>query len=356
MDLDSWRSLFAAPVGLVWLPRLTTGIFAITKVRQAKRVIVPNNCCLNVVYAILLAGAEPVFCEINIRNGSLSVDACHQLLVRTGADMVIHIHSFGIYSDRRAVYELCRRFGAFYFEDGASWFPPVPHYEIMPGSCLGLSFGHAKIFPLGGGGLLQCAEASLTREVERCVALLQQARGQSDYDEVIESVTGPNGMPNGRHADFTEFAFRFSHLWIGNTGYFAEPPSQTEIDVERRRRERLCEVLSTELSNVDIELLAQDGPAFPWRFSFLSKNELCKNAFSFNGVFVSRLFPTLDSFFPAHPKSESLENSRRLGAEIFNVSLDREITVDRIRQACAFYKSSSWRKTLRTLQRITRRT
>lgn len=145
----SWQSLIGLS-NLIWLPRLTAGIYALTSVMSAKKVIVPNNCCLNVVYGVLLGGAEPVFCEIDIKTGSLNVNACKELLERTKAEMVVHVHLFGLYSDRLPIYKLCRRFGAMYFEDGACWFAPVPQYEILPASCLGLSFGTKKIFELGG--------------------------------------------------------------------------------------------------------------------------------------------------------------------------------------------------------------
>lgn len=208
----SWQSLLGLP-NLIWLSRLTAGIYALTTVLNAKKVIVPNNCCLNVVYGVLLGGADPVFCEIDIKTGSLNVNACEELLERTKAEMVVHVHLYGLYSDRLPIHKLCRRFGAMYLEDGACWFPPVPNYEILPASCLGLSFGAKKIFELGGGRILCCADASLAYEVGKCLESLPEQTGVlPDYECVCNNIVAPDRLPASDKSDFLSLAFQFREL------------------------------------------------------------------------------------------------------------------------------------------------
>lgn len=215
-----------------------------------------------------------MFCEIDIKNGSLNVNVCEELLERSKAEMVVHVHLFGLYTDRFPIYKLCRRFGAMYFEDAACWFPPVPSYEILPASCLGLSFGAKKIFELGGGGILCCADASLAYEVGKCLEFLpEQAVTLPDYESVYGHMVGPDRLPASDDSDFSRLAFQFRALWINKTEYFVNALSKSQVDEERRRRRDLSAAIAQELSQYDdVETLAATSFDFPWRFSFLTKN------------------------------------------------------------------------------------
>jgi dTDP-4-amino-4,6-dideoxygalactose transaminase len=351
----SWQSLLGLP-NLIWLSRLTAGIYALTKVLNAKKVIVPNNCCLNVVYGVLLGGAEPVFCDIDIKTGSLNVNACEELLERTKVEMVVHVHLYGLYSDRIPIHQLCRRFGAMYFEDGACWFPPVPNYEILPASCLGLSFGAKKIFELGGGGILCCTDTSLACEVRRCLEFLPEQTGVlPDYESVYGKMVGADRLPLSDKSDFLSLAFQFRELWINNTGYSVDALSKSEVDDERRRRQDLAAIIAQELSEYrdDVEIMFADTSlSFPWRFSFLTKNNgLVRRLFGENGFFVSRLYPPLDRFFPTFERSECLDNSYRCGAEIFNIPLDAGASIDRIKRAFMAYRRPPLKRRLIRLAR-----
>lgn len=356
----SWQSLLGLP-NLIWLSRLTAGIYALTKVLNAKKVVVPNNCCLNVVYGVLLGGAEPVFCDIDIKSGSLNVNACEELLERTRAEMVVHVHQNGLYSDRLPIHKLCRRFGAMYFEDGACWFPPVPNYEILPASCLGLSFGAKKIFELGGGGILCCADASLAYEVGKCLEFLPEQTGVlPDYECVYGNMVGPDRLPVSDRSDFLSLAFQFRDLWINKTGYFVNALSKSQVDAERCRRQDLSAAIAHELSEYsdDVEMMFADTSlSFPWRFSFLTKNSgFVGQLFGENGFFVSRLYPPLDSFFPTFERSQCLDNSYRCGAEIFNIPLDAGASVDRIKRAFVAYRRPPLkRRLIRLARQIARR-
>jgi hypothetical protein len=337
---NAWKSVLANP-DLVWYPRLTAGIFALTKVFAARKVVVPDNCCLNVVYGVLLAGAEPVFCEVDLRNGALDLDSCDVLLRETRAEIVVHVHPFGSYAERAPVHDVCRRHRALYFEDGAAWFPPGPDYQPLPASCLGLSFGYGKVFDLGGGGLLCCAEAAVARDLSRCLDLLPDASGAwSEYEQRFRTMVTSSGRPRRNEADFSQLATRFRRLWLGATGHFPEPPSEAGIDQERERRLQLAGVLTDELSRHDVELFDANPLDFPCRYSFRTRDRLLvEEVFERNGMFVSELYPPLDRFFPAFGRSIRLDNSWKLGATVFNVALDPAVTVDRIGEAFAAYRS-----------------
>src|SRR5262249_27083723 len=182
----------------------------------AKRVVIPNNICPSVVHGLLLAGAEPVFCEIDPSNGGLCARGCAQLLLQFKVDMIVHVHLYGLYAERQEIYQLSRQHGAFFFEDAGLWFPPRSCYEVLPDSCLGLSFGRQKTFDFGSGAVLRFADPALAKEV---ISVLQRAPARSPepagYAEAYSAMLDDEGLPRRRGTDFSSLAERFREHWIG---------------------------------------------------------------------------------------------------------------------------------------------
>ena len=250
-----WEALFGTG-HLVWVPRLTAGIYAVAKVRGAGRVLLPNNCCPNIVYAILLAGAEPVFCEVDLRNGGLDVDACEALMTDQKVDMVIHVHLYGLYDERQAIFELCHLHDAFFFEDAGLWFPPVQGYELLENSCLGLSFGDQKIFDFGGGGVLGFMDRSMAADIRALIESLPPCpSGTSTYGETYDKLVGPNGLPKRRGTDFSVFAERYRDYWIGSRPLPPLPLDRSTVHQARERRIALANTYRSLLSRLGAAVL-----------------------------------------------------------------------------------------------------
>jgi DegT/DnrJ/EryC1/StrS aminotransferase family len=250
--LRSWRTALDAP-NFVWSPRLTAGLYAVAAVLEAKTVIIPNICCPAVVYGIILSGAKPAFCEIDPLSGALDLDACEKLLTSTKADMVVHIHPFGLYSDRDALHERCRRRGAFFFEDGASWFPPTPKYELKAGSCLGLRFGWSKIFDLAGGSLLAFEDTPLAAEIENFLHRLPPPPVHDirrDFERRFNAMATNDGRQQPIETDLSTLAEAFRSHWIGNTQNLVRAPNTERIQGERRRRIELADAFSELLPDI----------------------------------------------------------------------------------------------------------
>jgi perosamine synthetase len=319
MSIDFWHSLLKTE-HLAWVPRLTAGIYAVAKVRGARRVLLPNNCCPQLVYAILLAGAEPIFCEVDLDNGGLDVHACEALMRRSRVDLVIHVHLYGLYDERQVVFELCRRYGAFFFEDAGLWFPPLHGYEILENSCLGLSFGDQKIFDFGGGGVLAFMDRSMAAEVQTLIeSLPPRPSGTSTYGETYAKLVGPNGLPKRRGTDFSVFAERYRDYWIGSRPIPPLPIDRSRVHQARESRITLSNTYRGLLSRLGVQFFVEHPLDMPWRFSFLSHT-----ARRF-GVASSTWYPPLHAFFPKYPTSPHLDNSCKLGEEVCNLRLDHTV-------------------------------
>jgi DegT/DnrJ/EryC1/StrS aminotransferase family protein len=316
MSASFWSDWLGAQ-GLVWAPRLTAAIYAAVIVRSAKRVIVPNNCCPQVVYALLLAGAEPVFCEVNLENGGLDAHACEMLMKQSRVDMVIHVHLYGLYSERGPIHRLCRRYGAFFFEDAGLWFPPVRGYEVLDDSCFGLSFGSQKIFDFGGGAVLGCWDRSLATEVRHVLQSLPPRPSEtSDYNDAYYRLVATDGLPKRPGSDFGIFAKRYRDHWIGWSTVGSLPLDESKVARAHATRTALREKYRRLLRPLEVQFFVDHPLDMPWRFSFLSPVAKCF------GIPCSHWYPPLDRFFPRFAKSQNLARSYRLGSEVGNLPLD----------------------------------
>jgi len=337
---------------LVFAPRLTAGIYAVARGLDAKRVLLPNNCCPNVVYAVLLARAEPVFCEIDIATGGLNAQACEALMRKTKVDMLIHVHMYGLYSERQKLHELCQSQGVFFFEDGASWFPPIHGYSILNNSCLGLSFGEYKIFSFGAGAVVGFSDSRLAKEVERLLDLSPaKPSAPSDYVANYTSMVRDDGLPKRIGTDFSFLAEQYRDYWIGRSALPKIDLNSTIITEERKRRTRLAKSFKEILAPLNLKFFSDHPLDMPWSFNFISpRAHFFADGLSNMGIPVSRLYPPLNFLFPRFLTSAKLTNSYQLGAQICNFQLSQEIgqeAANRLRLAVRDLSASFVSKGLR---------
>jgi hypothetical protein len=337
--LQSWRSVLYTP-NLVWSPRLTAGLYAVSKVLDANTVIIPNICCPAVVFGIILSGAQPAFCDVDPLTGALDETACEKLLIETKAKIVLHVHPFGLYSQRDIIYKYCLRHGAFFFEDGACWFPPTPDYEVCAAGCLGLSFGWGKIFDLGGGSLLAFGDRKFGDEVDHFLRFLPSAPAldmRHDYEQQFVAMVPDDRLQRHKN-DLSILAEVYRLHWIGNTHHFARAPSPEQIRRERERRIAVVDTFSDILSGHPVQLLQRSALDFPWLFCFLTKDtKFVYDMFNRNHFSLARLHPALNRLFPEFPHSDQLRSSYQFSDEIYNVNISADVTIDRIRSAAKRY-------------------
>jgi dTDP-4-amino-4,6-dideoxygalactose transaminase len=323
---------------IVCAPRLTAGIHAVARAIGARRAIVPNICCPQMLYGLLLAGTEPVLCDIDLANGGLNLAACEQVLAEGGANLVLHVHLYGLYSDRGAVHRLCQRYGAFLFENAAIWFPPHDNYGVLRESGIGFSFGERKPFNLGGGAVLGLATARIAADVQRVLEEQPSRPGApSGYGTQYNNLVDEEGMPRSKAIDLMPMAERYRKWWIGSAPMSRGDLTPARVAAERDRRRRLADGFMKALSPIELEWFASHNFDFPWRLSFRSNKRRCLvRHLSDYKVPVTSLYPPLDRFFPGLPTSATLANSHTLGAQVCNIRLDPDVgdgVIARVHQA-----------------------
>ncbi|WP_459866710.1 DegT/DnrJ/EryC1/StrS family aminotransferase [Endothiovibrio diazotrophicus] len=130
----------------------TVGLVAALRVLglEGRRVGVPNNVCFSVPQAVLYAGAEPVYLDVEAQRFGLSPECCAE---QQGLAALVAVHAYGRLCEIEALARLCRERGWYLIEDfavaqGAGGEAPAGAY----GDISVTSFGAGKIIDIGRGG------------------------------------------------------------------------------------------------------------------------------------------------------------------------------------------------------------
>ncbi len=255
-----------------------------------------------------------------------------------GVDIVLHVHQYALYCPGDALQSLCRRRGAFLFESAGNWFPPVPGYGVVyEAGCIGISFGERKTFDYGGGAVLGFSNPDLASDVQ-CVLgeLPTRPTVSSDYEARFYGLLGEDGLPI-TEVDLVPLAECYRAYWIGSCPIPSIDLTLERVSAECARRTQLARVLGEALAPLEVARFSTHPLDFPWRlsFRFSQRTRLIRHLGEF-GVFVSRLHPPLDAFFPGFCRSEDLTSSHRLGRQVCDLRLDRDINeraVNLVREA-----------------------
>lgn len=123
--------------------------------RQDCRVALPGAICHEVVLAVMAAGCEPIFCDVDVADGL--VKAAEWKKARAaGAEVAIVVHLYGNPAPMHAVRALFPRGECLVIDDAAQALGSLS--EDGPAGAMGdvglLSFGLTKQIPLGNAALL----------------------------------------------------------------------------------------------------------------------------------------------------------------------------------------------------------
>jgi dTDP-4-amino-4,6-dideoxygalactose transaminase len=135
-------------------------------------------------HAVIHAGADPVFADVDAATGNLDPDATEAILRGGGVRAILVVHLYGLPADVVAFRALADRYGVLLIEDCAQ-----AHGATVQGRKVG-TFGDAAIFSFyptknmttGEGGMIVTGDAGVARRSR----LLIDPRGEAEYTyEVI---------------------------------------------------------------------------------------------------------------------------------------------------------------------------
>lgn len=129
-------------------------LYALRRFGVSGRVVVPAYTCDRVVQAVLGAGCEPIFCDVELSTGTLEASGLASF-VPGEVKAVVATHIFGMRCNLEDIKKQCRRIGAVLIEDCALAMDGVMDSVSSGRADMTIySFGRAKTVSFGVGGLL----------------------------------------------------------------------------------------------------------------------------------------------------------------------------------------------------------
>lgn len=152
--------------------RAAWGLFTLLSIwkreNKLQRIALPSFLCQSPLAAVLLAGWQPEFCDVDPETGNVS-DSEWQRVIDSGVHAVLFVHLFGNVGDAGRIADLCRVQDIYFIEDaaqslGGAWCGrPCGSY----GDAAIISFGHTKLIDVGHGGMVLANDPNLANEIRK---------------------------------------------------------------------------------------------------------------------------------------------------------------------------------------------
>jgi dTDP-4-amino-4,6-dideoxygalactose transaminase len=305
---------------------------------SAGKVVLPAIVCPSPANAVLYAGLEPIFCDINIDDYNLDPASLERVLAMyEDVVAVMPVHLYGYPADMERIQAIARKHRLYVIEDAAQALGAEYCGKRVGsfGDFSILSFGHTKIVDVGWGGAVLCDDDSLAAAVRWALAELPECpldidRSLANYRTVYYSLE-----------KLCEMDERLNDL------YFRLPPEKVgeiaaRLDklpgfVEKRQR-NACEY-DRLLSHPLIRKPKYRHTPVPWRFTFLLSGDVQKAVTArlrAEDVAVSNWYPPLHRWYASgksQPRTQ-FPNAEFLGKHVINFWVDPDLELGYIKHTC----------------------
>lgn len=361
MALEALEKRLAADLGrahCIATGRGATAIWlaleAIGELTPKRKVVLPATLCTSPVAVTVLAGFEPVFCDVDPLTGNLDPGALAALLTReVGIACVLAAHLYGQPCAIRAIAALCTDHGVFLIEDAAQAFGA--DIGGVPAGGFGdlsiVSFGHTKILDVGGGGAVLTDNEGLARRLRALAASLPDppetlgdwaAEYRAEYYRLIPKVKSGEldadliGQLCLRHPSLYRY-----RLETGSADKVLN--ALGSLPAERDHRRAMAAIYAAELAECGADLMAEEPGGVPWRFNLLipdGHRDAVADALRAAGHDASPWYPAVAPFFTASADRNAFPGAGRIENEILNLWVDHSVNEARIRSACAVIRDA----------------
>lgn len=200
-------------------------------------VIVPAMTFVATANAVLMAGARPVFADVDPDSACLTVETVTpHLTERTRA--IIPVHLYGLLCDMPALQTLAHRRDLLLIEDSAHCLE-ARRDAVHPGShsnCACFSFYATKNITCGEGGALATNDAALAERVRR---LSLHGMNTSAFDRYRKRY---------QHWDMPQWGWKYN---LDNIRASLLPPQIRKLDENWRRRQELATTYEAAFAGLD---------------------------------------------------------------------------------------------------------
>ncbi|MEY4586401.1 MAG: hypothetical protein RIT05_819 [Bacteroidota bacterium] len=184
-QLRSYLSAQQVVVGDSWVPLLAAGLKSLQSDLVRRKIIVPGYCCNEFIKAILLAGLEPYYVDINDR-GEMEVSS-FESIDPSEILAILVVNTSGVVSDHNSIRAWCEKNNCWLVEDAG--------YTILGQDENGAPFGslgHVAIINMSEGKIFPCGGAAWVindqRLIGSCNLLEESISSQSPRSIFSEAI------------------------------------------------------------------------------------------------------------------------------------------------------------------------
>lgn len=314
------------------------------------KVVLPAIVCPSPANAVLYAGLEPVFCDINLDDYNMDIASLERLLaMHDDVVAIMPVHLYGHPADMEGIQRVASQHNLFVIEDAAQALGA--EYGGRPVGAFGdlsvLSFGHTKILDVGWGGAVLCDDDSLAASVRQALAGLPQkpsdiARMSASYRTAYYALKSLSEMDERLNDLYLLFPSIYRNMYL-----FGFPPELADrisasLDclpqIVLQRRENAQEY-DRRLSHPLIRKPVCRPAGVPWRFSFLlagGAQKLVTTGLRAAKIDVSNWYPPIYRWYPSGKLQPGalFPNADFLGTHIINLWVDPSLKPGSIRRTC----------------------
>lgn len=321
-----------------------------------QKIALPSFLCQSPLAAVLLAGWEPEFCDVELETGNVSVVEW-QRVIDSGVQAVLFVHLFGNVGDAGHVADLCRTRGVYFVEDAAQSFGGAWEGQQCGshGDAAIISFGHTKTIDVGQGGLVLASDAKLAEEIRNFEGHYADFRSDTfpvvrQFRERFYAARRQLGTALGTaRENFRGLVRIYAPLiparWNPEVSEEILARIKSLASVVRERREK-NEIYKEILRGTALVPLKMSLGSTPWRAVFRlpgigwAEQEVISEAVRNEGVDISNWYiPSHWLMDVAVVSVGKLESTERLAKEIFQLWVDDGTGPDKVTRAASVLSS-----------------
>jgi dTDP-4-amino-4,6-dideoxygalactose transaminase len=339
---------YAVPVG-----RAAWGIAVLLKVLSRRgreqKIALPSFLCQSPLAAVLLAGWQPHFCDIDPETGLVSLAEIKRA-VHEGVEAMLIVHLFGNPFELGEAFTYCRQHGVFVIEDIAQALGAETNIGLCGtlGDAAVLSFGQTKMIETGGGAVIS-HDRDLIDEIESYNAHMvfeSELDIMDSFERFRKAFYSARNRLVAEGSDARHYFHGLIEQYLpliprsyesGNASVIADALANIDTRITVRRDK--AEIYHLNLAdNPYIQPVGMGEGSVPWRYCFRIpgvdwgiQDEISHQA-RFRGIHISNWYiPTHWMSSDERYNSLELPESQRMSQEIFQLWLDDNTSPEQVK-------------------------
>lgn len=328
--------------------RATTAIYLVLKAMKIKNgdVILPNILCPNPANAILYAGLNPIFCDVNLHDYNMNIDSLNEVITKN-TKAIIPVHIFGQPTEMDKINKIAEANNIFVIEDVAQAIGGEYKGEKL--GCFGdvsiFSFD-GKIINAGSGGALLTDSTKLAKSIEKEIEKLPHKpfNFNQKYNEYKEYFYNTASIQDNykRKCLFLAMPYLYEDLYLYK--FENEEVAKTicsefeNLERNTLKRKENARIYREKLQHLNIIHPKYDYDGTIYRYSILLKGnyqkkvteELRKNGYDASNLY----YVLLHDMYLSNQKQEIFKNARYISKHILNLWVEPHITKEYIDGVC----------------------